>query len=111
MVGFPLYRNQALAFCGLALAFWQSPCLAQSISETTSQRGALSNLKPALDSTKSPDSISNSFVPGSIAADPFALVAYFWTDDTPLSGESPADSATSKSDGTVTTGLSSQGNS
>jgi hypothetical protein len=81
MVGFPLYRNQALAFCCLTLTFWQSPCLAQSISETTSQRDAPSNLKPASEATSGLVPTNNSFVPGSIAVDQFALVAPFWTSD------------------------------
>ncbi len=110
MVRFPLYRNQALAFCCLGLAFWQSPCLAQSISETTSQRDAPSNVKPTPDGTKGPDTISNSLVPGSTVVDQFALVAPFWTNGAPLT-ESPTYSATSKSDGTATAGTPSQGNS
>jgi hypothetical protein len=110
MVGFPLY-NQALAFCCLALACWQSPCLAQSITETTNQRDAPSNLKPAPGSTKGPDSMSNSLVPGSTAVDQFAFVASFWTDGPTLTEESSTDSAASKSDGTATAGTPSQGNS
>src|ERR1700691_2808702 len=109
MVRFPLYRNQALAFCCLGLAFWQSPCLAQSISETTSQRDAPSNLKPAPDSTKGPDSISNFLVPVSTAVDQFALVA--WANGIVLTEESPADSATSKPDATARAATPSQGNS
>jgi hypothetical protein len=86
MLRFQSYSKRALPFCFLALAFCQSPCLAQSNSKTAGQPVVAADLQGA------PDAINNSVEIISSADQPFAFAELPWMNNNFATDESPADS-------------------
>jgi Putative beta-barrel porin-2, OmpL-like. bbp2 len=90
---FHFHFKRALPFCLLALAFCQSPCLAQNNTKSAGQPVG------AADVQAEPDAIHNFVETSSSEAEPFASSDYSWLNGIFFTEESPTDSTSLVVDG------------
>jgi hypothetical protein len=93
---FHFHCKRALPFCFLALAFWQSPCLAQNNTKSAGQ-------PVGADVQAAPDVIHNIVDTSSSDAEPFVSSDYSWLNGTFFAEESPTDSTSFVLDGVAAT--------
>jgi hypothetical protein len=93
MLRFQSHCKRALQFCFLALAFWQSPCLAQDNTKTAEQAVSAADMQAASNAI-------NNFVETTSSADqPLAFADFPWLTNILATEESPTDSTAFSLDG------------